>query len=250
MNKLEKVCIFVIPISFLIMSIVAVTRYVHFTLDSNRIHNIALEMEIDELRVLYEDSISTDGYMIPEKDHIVFPFFPDSGIFVTSQFHLRTNPFEINTGPNRPEERIHRGIDIVSTKQNAIRATVSGEVVRHFPPPDGYWRGFGVFGGVVIIEDENGYYHKYSHLSETYVKSLPISERTYAIAGETIIGRQGNSGRTTGAHLHYEIYTGPDPDTPEVWYDPIYYFDIALTEDGEVMFPVNENTVLDIQRNE
>jgi len=239
-KKLESICLYFIFISFITIGIVMVTRYVHHTIETAKIHNIALQLELIETKNLYEEAISTDGYEVPDSEHISFPFFPDSGIFVTSQFHLRSNPFEKNTGPNQSEDLIHKGIDIVSTKQTAIRSTVNGMVVRHYPPPDGYWRGFGVYGGVIVIEDEYGYFHKFSHMSETYVQSMPISDRTLVIAGETVIGRQGNSGRTTGSHLHYEIFSGPDADTPEIWYDPMKYFDIRLTENGEVMFNTDE----------
>ena len=249
MGKLEKGVLYFIMIAVIFMGTAATVQYVNHRLDSARINIMALSLELQELETAYDEVTSTDGYVVPEaEEYLVFPFSPDRGIFITSQFGLRGNPFEDNVGPARVEEKTHYGLDIVSTRGTAIYSTVSGPVVSHYPPPNDYWKGNGLYGGEIVIEDENGVYHKFSHLSETYVASLPEASRTYAIAGETVIGRQGDTGLTTGPHLHYEIFTGPDPDTPEEFYDPMFYFDILLDEDNQVMFPEEEIEPRTLQR--
>lgn len=182
---------------------------------------------------LYEDYTvltSRDGYSIPEQQEwLVFPFFPSDQVYLTSQFSLRPNPLLANTGPNVPIG-VHRGIDFVSLKQDAVRATASGTVVEHWPAPDGYWRGNGAYGGFIVIEDSNGYQHAYSHLAETFIRTGQVVD-----SGE-IIGRMGASGMTTGPHLHYEIRRR-DEYGELVWFDPMMYFDIRIAEFGQVLFP-------------
>lgn len=223
----------------MLMMLSTLIQFVGARVDELKITIAAREVEYEQLRQEYKDAMSTDGYIVPEADYLVFPFTPDSKIFVTSQFHLRANPFEANIGPNQPEEKLHKGIDIASRKQTLIVSTVSGKVVGHWPAPNGYWRGAGIHGGKIIIRDKNGVFHAFSHLSETFVTG--IAGRNEVEAGQPI-GRMGNTGLTTGAHLHYEIYTSPSEDGEvvegeTVWFDPIYYFDIKLDENGQVMFP-------------
>lgn len=214
-------------------------QYFSFEVDALHMTLIAEQLKYEELEQKYKDATSTDGYAVPEADYLIFPFVPGPSIYVTSQFHLRSNPFEKNAGPSLPKEKIHTGIDIVDRKQNLVLSTVTGVVVGHWPPPNGYWKGDGAFGGKIIIKDLNGIYHSFSHLSDTYVSS--VQGKNVIMAGDPI-GRQGSTGSTTGAHLHYEIYSSPARDGSVIagrttWYDPIRYFDIRLDDNGRVLFP-------------
>ena len=236
MERIVKLFLVVVAV---VMSLSMTAQYLAFRMESMRIALIAKELEYDDLMSEYIKATSNDGYIVPEAEYLVFPFYPDAAVYVTSQFHLRGNPFEENSGPILIEEKLHKGIDLKSFKQNIIRSTVSGTVVAHWPPPNGYWKGDGAHGGRIIIRDSNGVFHAFSHLSETYVSS--IEGRNLVEAGQEI-GRMGNTGLTTGSHLHYEIYISPDPDGKVIdgqtlWYDPIYYFNIRIGEHGEVLFP-------------
>ena len=87
--------------------------------------------------------------------------------------------------------RLHKGIDLASSLNTPILSTADG-VVRFSGTQSGY-------GNVVIIDHGDGYETYYAHLN-----------RRRVTVGETIargdrIGDMGNTGRSTGVHLHYEI---------------------------------------------
>ena len=87
--------------------------------------------------------------------------------------------------------RQHKGLDIKVYVGDTIRAAFSGKVriVRYNP---------GGFGKYIVIRHPNGLETYYGHLSEQLVH-----ENQVVRAGEPI-GLGGNTGRSTGSHLHFE----------------------------------------------
>jgi len=85
----------------------------------------------------------------------------------------------------------HSGIDFRGKKGDPVIATGEGKIV--FAGPNG---GFGKF---VKIDHGNGYVTSFAHLDNYHVK-----KGDYVTRGK-VIGLVGNSGRSTGSHLHYEI---------------------------------------------
>lgn len=239
----ERKILFGIIIFFIIGISSICIQYVQHKEEVSKITILARGYEIATLEEKVEVLTTTDGYIVPENEFLVFPFYPNDQVFVTSQFHLRGDPFQDNTGPNMPDERLHKAVDLVSWKNTITRAPVSGYVVEHFPPPNGYWKGDGAYGGKVVIQDANGVFHGFSHLSETYVSS--VEGKNYVEAGDEV-GRMGNTGKSTGGHLHYEIYSIDDLGVT-TWYDPLMYFDIRVIADGQVMFLEENMEVLTIQ---
>ncbi len=104
--------------------------------------------------------------------------------YISSYYGFRRDPF---TG----KRAFHAGIDIVGRYGEPIRATADGVVYRV-----GYQRGLGRY---VKIKHKHGYLTVYGHLRKYIVKR---GERVHK--GD-IIGYLGNTGRSTGPHLHYEI---------------------------------------------
>jgi murein DD-endopeptidase MepM/ murein hydrolase activator NlpD len=74
---------------------------------------------------------------------------------------------------------------------SAVLATASGKVIRS--------EFSGAYGNVVEIAHPEGHVTRYAHLRERLVNPGQRMQR-----GQTL-GRLGNSGRSTGAHLHYEV---------------------------------------------
>ncbi len=109
---------------------------------------------------------------------------PSPGWF-SSSFGYRTDPF---TGMRQ----FHRGIDIANRPGTPIVATADGKVTRAVKA--------GNFGRMVTIDHGNGYVTRYGHLAKWTVKVGQRVER-----GE-IIAYMGNTGRSTGPHLHYEVW--------------------------------------------
>ena len=132
----------------------------------------------------------------PENYLFSSPIHKDDYIRITSPYGFREliNPF---TGGQI--ESIHKGLDILGTHKARIVSIAKGRVVEHYPPPNSYYKGHEILGGMIKIDHGNGWSSVYGHLSSTYVK-----EGDYILEG-SIIGRQGNTGQSFGSHLHFEL---------------------------------------------
>lgn len=87
----------------------------------------------------------------------------------------------------------HTGLDIANKAAPDILAADSGTVVvAGWPDNYGY-------GNRIVIDHGNGYKTRYAHLSAFYVK---VGQR---VSRGDAIGRMGNTGRSTGTHLHFEV---------------------------------------------
>lgn len=115
-----------------------------------------------------------------------------------------TSPFGMRIHPVYKVPKFHRGVDIVATPSNAaLYAFVSGEVLHAKEGLKG--SGFGGYGIVVAIKDDQGYLHCYAHLSMVSVK---VGDRVNK--GQKI-GFQGSTGQSTSVHLHYEVRKAYSP---------------------------------------
>ena len=116
---------------------------------------------------------------------------PDTFRIDMTGFAMPTTNTKITSkfGPRR--RRMHNGIDVKVYIGDTIRAAFSGKgrMVKYER------RGYGKY---VVIRHENGLETIYGHLSKQMV-----SEDQYVEAGE-VIGLGGNTGRSTGSHLHFE----------------------------------------------
>ncbi len=102
---------------------------------------------------------------------------------ISSRYGLRRDPF-------RRRMAMHAGIDFKAPYGAPIRATSAGVVVK------AGWEG--AYGRLVEIRHDNGISTRYAHMSAVKVK------RGQRVKRGAIVGRLGNTGRSTGAHLHYE----------------------------------------------
>lgn len=113
--------------------------------------------------------------------------WPLSGSFrITSEFGRRLDPF---TGV--PSS--HTGIDLAMAQGTPVKAAMSGKIA-----VTGYTN---VYGNYVIIDHENGYQTLYAHLQ----KPAPV-KKGQRVAQGTRIGALGNTGYSTGPHLHFTVY--------------------------------------------
>ncbi len=114
--------------------------------------------------------------------------------WVTSTFGYRRSPF---TGLRE----MHEGLDIASQMKAPVTSTASGIVVRV-----GFRRGY---GNVVEIDHGYGVVTRYGHNSKNLVKIGQSVKR-----GE-VVALLGNTGRSTGPHLHYEVLLNGVPVNPD-----------------------------------
>ena len=110
-----------------------------------------------------------------------------------------SSPFGNRYHPVLKRYILHTGVDLVA-KYVPLRAAKSG-VVTFAGNMSGY-------GKIIIIRHDNGYETRYAHLS---VISTNVGEH---VNQGDLIGKTGNSGRTTGAHLHFEIRQNGVPKNP------------------------------------
>ena len=117
--------------------------------------------------------------------------------YVNSNFGYREDPF---TG----KVRFHHGLDIAVNIGTKVYAPADGKV--KFVGRQSGW------GKVLKIDHVNGYRTVYAHLSRIVVK--PGSK----IKRGNLVAESGNSGRSSGPHLHYEVHKYGAPQ------DPMDYF--------------------------
>jgi murein DD-endopeptidase MepM/ murein hydrolase activator NlpD len=112
---------------------------------------------------------------------------------ISSTFGVRLDPLT-----HRPS--MHEGLDFVSPIGTAVIASAPGIVTRS------EWSG--AYGNLVEIAHAQGFHTRYAHLSQR-----KVSEGD-KIGRGTEIGALGNTGRSTGPHLHYEIMYKDEPINP------------------------------------
>ena len=103
---------------------------------------------------------------------------------ITSKFGKRIDPINKRMA-------FHSGIDIRNRRGTKIAAPADGKVVSR-----GYTRGYGNF---LEIDHGGGFHTRYLHMKKSLVK------RGEQVKRGQDIGLVGNTGRSTGPHLHYEI---------------------------------------------
>lgn len=125
---------------------------------------------------------------------------------ITSKFGFRTDP--VYGG-----KALHGGIDLVKPHRSPIESFTDGEVL--FSGEGVKGSGFGGYGNVVAVLDNNGALHVYAHLDECKVE---VGDK---LKKGDVVGLQGSTGKSTGSHLHYEIRKKSKPSfgwkaTPEI----------------------------------
>jgi murein DD-endopeptidase MepM/ murein hydrolase activator NlpD len=110
--------------------------------------------------------------------------------------------FGENEDPFTGQVYVHKGIDLSTYRQgDPIVATADGQVVTVASDEGG-------FGNYIIIRHKHGFYTRYAHL-------LSFKVRTgQRVQQGDVIGYIGNTGRSTGPHLHYEVHIGSDVVDP------------------------------------
>lgn len=105
---------------------------------------------------------------------------------VTSPYGWRTSPF------NASKRSYHTGIDLALPSGNPIYSASPGTVIAV-----GY---SGVYGNYVKVQHAGGYQTLYAHMSTT------IAKKGQYVDTNTIIGKVGSTGQSTGPHLHFTLF--------------------------------------------
>ena len=134
--------------------------------DESTIFQVSPETEFSDYQIVYLESDSLGYYNHPKIGE------------VTSKYGWRSG-------------RMHKGIDIQLKKGDPVTSAFDG-MVR-------IAQSKGAFGNVVIIRHYNGLETVYAHLSKIKVKPGQV-----VLSGQ-LIGLGGNTGRSSGPHLHFEV---------------------------------------------
>ena len=112
---------------------------------------------------------------------------------VTSGFGDRTDPFN-------GEPALHEGIDLIGPLRSPVLSTAPGRVV--------FAGRKGSYGRMVEIDHGLGIRTRYAHLQSIAVK---VGDR---VEFRQKLGVMGSSGRSSGAHVHYEVLVNGKPKNP------------------------------------
>jgi len=104
---------------------------------------------------------------------------------ISSPFGYRINPFS-------GQRTFHSAVDIVVNRGTPVKATRDGKVA-----DTGY---NAVFGNYVIIRHADGYQSLYAHLDTV------LTRKGASVNQGEVIGRSGNTGQSTGPHLHFGMF--------------------------------------------
>ena len=136
----------------------------------------------------------------------------DSWIKVLNQLPLKsplryyyvTSPYGMRTNKKTGVTRFHHGIDLAGTWRAELRPSASGVV--SFAGRDGS------FGKIVRIRHAHNIETVYAHLSAINVKTGDF------VTDNVLLGKMGNTGRSDGMHLHYEILINDKSIDPALFF--------------------------------
>ncbi|MBJ57838.1 MAG: hypothetical protein CMP24_06325 [Rickettsiales bacterium] len=109
---------------------------------------------------------------------------PIKSYYITSGYGIRKDPYT-------KRKAFHKGIDLGAPWGSDIKVTAAGKVT--------FVGRYGSYGKSVFVDHGFGIQTRYAHLSKIFV-----DEGQQLVLGD-VLGKIGNTGRSTGKHLHYEI---------------------------------------------
>jgi len=190
---------FIASLSLILLSVPIVKEYLQITAINNEIKqqkeiidNIDKTLEDIGVMKSYIESIITSD----DKDII-----PDNNIrFMVTDNIPSTKPASGIISKEFDLNILHFGIDIVNDESTPIFAVANGVVI--------YCDFSRELGNGVVIDHQNGYYSHYYHNEENFVK------KNEKIDEGMLIAKLGNTGVSTGPHLHFEIWKDGHPIDP------------------------------------
>ncbi len=136
----------------------------------------------------FQTNAGTTGYFNTKGESVVksllqTPLDP-SRMRITSKFGRRKDPMQNYT-------KMHKGVDFGAPTGTPVMSAGDGTIVK------AGWNG--AYGNYILVRHNSEYCTAYAHLSKIHVKpGTKVKQRQ-------LIGAVGSTGRSTGAHLHYEV---------------------------------------------
>jgi len=192
-----------------------------FNVEQSESGSLSETIELQKLKASLDNSITSldeiGRILSSQKDLLsdIPSLWPLKGVqgHVTAIFGPSIHPF---TG----QWYLHKGLDLAYGYGVPIVSTANGKIIEVGSDEKGY-------GNFVVIRHKYGFYTKYGHMQRMYVK--PGQD----ISQGDVIGTMGNTGLSTGPHLHYEVRIGSQV------VDPTKY--INMTDKSDVFTRVTRN---------
>jgi murein DD-endopeptidase MepM/ murein hydrolase activator NlpD len=164
--------------------------YKEIVANVNYTNGVKTGEEIVEEKTLVDsrDTVVYKGVKSPIEDRVAFLKYPTEGGIITSLFGQRWG-------------KMHNGIDIGNEEGEPVYSALEG-VVKECHYENGY-------GNKIVVEHDNNIITVYAHLSE--FKTTIGAE----VKKGDLIGKVGNTGNSTGPHLHFEVRVNGVPINPQ-----------------------------------
>lgn len=191
------------------LKILPVSGIAHKVSSGDTVYTIAKKYDANAQAIAdfpFNDFANPETFSLVAGQILIVPdgIKPSEQPFIKRQVYLVSGPVSVSSlGFTWPLQGVisqfaawyHMALDITSPLGTPIVAAQSGTVVKALA---GAWDGG--YGTNIEIDGGNGYQSLYSHLS-----GLNVSVGNEVVAGKTVIGWVGLTGRTTGPHVHFEI---------------------------------------------
>ena len=180
--------------------------------------NETIFAEVDERAWYAAEMLATQLNKLQETSHLfkdnknAILYYPTIAPVKTQDFIYVSSPYGMREHPTLKKELFHEGIDISAYVGSKVYSTAQGRVVKIMYSKYGY-------GNRILIKHAYGFETLYAHLGQIKVK------KGQWVRKNQLIGTVGNTGRSTGSHLHYEIRKNGEPR------DPLGYFYTHITDE-------------------
>jgi LysM repeat protein len=121
-------------------------------------------------------------------------------LFIYPAYGRVSSPYGWRDHPISKKRHFHNGVDIANSPGTVIKAAMDGRVIK-----TGYSH---IYGKYIIIRHGNGFQTLYGHL-----RKIIAGKGTTVVQGNKI-GEMGNTGYSTGTHLHFSIYKNGETVDP------------------------------------
>ena len=199
-------------------------RYQEFEkyLNYELLKSTALNLDKLTSKIKVQESSLNDVYQSAQEHKKIMDCIPAIQPVSVKDFIRISSYYGYRTDPVFGGKRMHKGLDFPGSIGTEIYATGEGVVVKAGYNKSGY-------GNEVVIKHHAGYSTRYAHLNKLNVK---VGEK---VKRGQLIAFMGNTGKSTGPHLHYEVRLNGKT------VDPInYYFNNLSIEEFEQIVKFSE----------